>query len=107
MELLKLKRKVEEYYRNNVKGNKNISYDQIRRKMTRNMLLAKKEDSTGYPCQMYKYGSLWFLVKDGKVVWMKNKCKVPEDWVLDKDKYNKLNKELGIEEDEKIEVVNE
>ena len=34
---------------------------------------------------------------------MKNKCKVPEDWIPDKEKYNKLNKELGIEE----EVVNE
>jgi hypothetical protein len=107
MELLKLKRKVEKYYRNNVRGNKNISYDQIRRKMTRNMLLAKKADSTGYSAQLYQYGSLWFLVKDGKVVWMRNKCYVPEDWELDKDKYNELNKELGIKEDEKIEVVNE
>jgi hypothetical protein len=99
MKLLKLKRKVEEYYRNNVKGNKDISYDQIRRKMTRNMLLAKKEDSTDYPCQLYKYGSLWFLVKDDKVVWMRNKCYVPEDWILDKEKYNRLNEELGIKEE--------
>jgi hypothetical protein len=39
------------------------------------------------------------LVKDGKVVWMRNKCKVPEDWTLDKEKYNKLNGELGIKEE--------
>lgn len=103
MKLLNMTKHVYDYYRENVRGNENTSYSQIQRKLTRNMLLAYKEDNTGYDDgrQLYKYGSLWMLVVDNKVVWIRNKSYDPtlkDKWKLDKKRYVEISKELGIED---------
>lgn len=102
MELLKFKFKVFEYYKENVTGNNEVDYLEARKKMTRNMLLAYKEDSSEHSAQLYKYGSLWFLVDNNKIVWMRNRCSIPQDWTLDKQRYVELSKELGIGEYENV-----
>ncbi|MED3792448.1 hypothetical protein P4571_08325 [Niallia alba] len=100
MKILQISKNVFDYYRNNVKGNENTSSEQIQRKLTRNMLLAHKVDSTGYHGQMYQYGCLWFVVnKRGKVTWIKNGCFPPTNWKLDTKRYIELNRDLGIKDD--------
>lgn len=96
MKRLNMSKRMYEYYRDSVKNNETITFSQARRKMTRNMLLANKADSSNYIGQMYQYGRLWFVVRDNKIIWMKNKCRNPEGWILDKEKYDELNKTLGI-----------
>lgn len=108
MDLLRVNDKVLDYYRNNVRGNEDITLDQLERKLTRNMKLAYKEDSEGHRNQLYKYGSLWFAVcSRGKVRWIKNKCNKPVGWKLDKKEYIRLSKELGIEDYHTYTVVEE
>jgi hypothetical protein len=100
IKILKFKGNTFTYYQTHVKGNEKVTYDQARRKMTRNMMLAYKTDSEGYPGQMYQYGSLWFVVNTkNQIVWIKNYCFLPEGWKVNKIKYLKLNKQLHIEED--------
>jgi hypothetical protein len=100
IKILKFKGNTFNYYKQNVKGNENTTYNQAQRKMTRNMLLAYKTDSSEYPGQMYQYGSLWFVVnKKNQIVWIKNYCFIPEGWKVNKLKYLKLSKQLGINED--------
>lgn len=90
------------YYRKKVKGNEDISDDQARRKMTRNMLLAypyKRESSVKkHPRTWYSYGSLRFIVKDNKVTSLINHQRVFKAWVKDWDKYKELNARFDIEE---------
>ncbi|WJV20785.1 hypothetical protein QU593_10245 [Rossellomorea marisflavi] len=95
--LLKFKKGLYEFYKEEVSGNKNISLDLARKKMTRNMLLSEKANSENHRGQKYKYGSLHFIVNQGGVItWMNNSCFPPRKWSIDKDKYKQLNKELLI-----------
>lgn len=97
LKLLKFTGKTFNYYKNRVAGNKEITYDQAQRKMTRNAILAKKANSTEYESKLYMYGSLWFLVTDDdRIVWMRNNCFKPQGWNIDKETYIKLCKELSI-----------
>lgn len=96
IKLLNLTDKVFNTYVNTVKGRNNTSFKEVRKILTRNMLLAHKADSEGYRGQMYQYGRLWFVVIGDKVVWLKNHCHKPKGWVKDNELYNLLNKELGI-----------
>lgn len=99
MKLLAFKNSAYEQYKQTVSDNENLSHNQACRKMTRNMLLARKAISTGYDSQLYMYGSLHFLVKDNKVVWISNKRRVPVGWKLNKKEYLRLTKKLAIDED--------
>lgn len=95
MILLELNDKALNAYRNNVKGNAELDYDVIQRKMTRNMLLAE----TLYKSEtkaIYQYGSMRFEVKNGVVKWLTNNHKF-SGWKLDKKEYVRLSNELGIE----------
>jgi hypothetical protein len=99
-QLLSFKKGLFEYYQVHVQGNGQITYDQAARKMTRNLQLAEKVDSTGHRGQLYKYGSLHFIVdKENRIVWIKNYCRIPDGWALNKKEYLRLNKQLGIEDD--------
>ena len=98
MQLVQFRDEVFQYYKTKVNGNEDISLLEAEKKMARNIQLAYKPDSTGYKGQMYQYGSLWFVVKNNRIIWMRNHCHVPQDWVVDKEKYLKLNKELGIKD---------
>lgn len=99
MELLGFRDEMFQYYKKNINGNENISLLEAEKKMTRNMKCAHVPDSTGYKGQMYQYGSLWFVVYNNRIVWMRNHCHVPKDWKLNKKEYLRLNKELGIKDD--------
>jgi len=108
MKLLKLGKGVYRYYTQTVKGNKNASHLEVQKKLTRNMILAKELDSNMYPNQLYQYGCLCFTVsKTGVVKWIRNGCRPPEDWKLDIDRYEELNKILKVDSDialKKVEV---
>ncbi len=100
IQLLKFKGGTLHYYRTNIKGNEDITYDEAKRKMTRNMMLAHKEESIGKSTTMYKYGCLWFLVDNkDRIVWMRNNHRPAEGWKRNKREYLRLNKELGIDDD--------
>lgn len=99
IKLLKFKGDTFHYYKTSIQGNENITYKEACAKMTRNQLLAYKEDSTGRSAQLYKYGCLWFLVDNkDRIVWIQNNRRPAEGWKRDKKEYLRLSKELGIED---------
>ena len=94
-QVLKMSTETFNYYKKNVKGNKNISYEQACLKMTRNMLLAlpvKKQSGR----LIYMYGTLHFTVKDGRVNWIKNNMPIPAVWYKDRVRYDEIGNTLGI-----------
>lgn len=102
IELLTLSENSLDYYRKRVKGNKDISEEQARRKMTRNMILAfqyKKDNETKkYPRAWFTYGCLRFIVKNSEVTWIVNHQPVFKVWKKDWEKYAELNKKFRIDE---------
>lgn len=103
MKLLKVSDEIYEQYCETVKGNENTSLDQVRRKLTRNMMLAKEvipkskwERFIGN--KIYHYGNLHFTVRHGKVIELKNHKggKKYGGWYLDRKKRTQLTIELGI-----------
>lgn len=95
--LLEITNKVYGTYLQTVKDRERTSWQDARKILTRNMLLAHKADSTDYKGQMYQYGRLWFVVIDNTVVWIRNYCDTPRGWKKDNELYEWLNEELGIE----------
>lgn len=100
VELIKLNKASLSYYQRFVKANENISEDQANRKMTRNMLLAmpykKDSEAKKNPRVWYSYGCLRFIVKNNEVIWIQNKLPMMKGWYKDYEKYETLNKELEI-----------
>ena len=101
--LLNLKESAFDYYRNNVKGNVNITFDQARRKLTRNVLLAVERTNLKnlLKCkQVYIYGNMRIIVRFGTIVEIENYITdVVPNWTKDEEKYEQITKELGIHED--------
>lgn len=101
--LLTINNKSFEYYKKYVKGNKNISYDQARRKMTRNMHLAYQYQtsvtSEGRVIKHYTYGNLCFSVIKNEVVSIDNYRPIHSKWKQDYPKYLALSKRFGIHEE--------
>jgi hypothetical protein len=102
LRLLKLKQSAYDTYREQVKGNANITYDQAIRKLTRNVLLAVERISLKniLKCeQQYIYGNLRIIVRFGTIIEIENHIQdVVPGWVLDQKKYEQISKELGIYE---------
>jgi hypothetical protein len=105
VELLEITEKAFRYYRKKVRGNQDITYDQARKKLTRNVLLAKKlpprsEEDVQKGNVLYHYGNLHLLVKDGWVIHIKNHRQGNEytGWELDRFKYVDLSRKLQIVE---------
>jgi hypothetical protein len=103
MEIVELTDKVFRYYTKKVKHNKNITYDQARLKLTRNIMLAKKipprdESDIEKGNALYQYGNLLILVRNGTVIHLKNHRGENSytGWELDRFKYVDLTRELGI-----------
>lgn len=94
MKLYKVSVKAAEYYRQNVKGNKDTNHDTIRRKLTRNIMLADRYPSVNKNTRLYRYGNLLILTKGDKVIWLHNVKTY--DFKVDKKKYRELNELLGI-----------
>jgi hypothetical protein len=100
VQLLELSKGAYKYYKNNVKGNENITYDMARRKLTRNVLLAKKVEPELNGKKLYIYGCLHILVVNNKIVWIKNHPgKSTSRFKKNMELYNRLNQELGIPDD--------
>lgn len=103
MELLNITNKAFRYYKHRVKGNKEITHDLARRKLTRNVIMAKEipprnEEDVKKGNTLYHYGNLHILVKDGWIIDLKNhyneNCYT--GWEMDEFKYVDLTRELGI-----------
>lgn len=109
MKLLDLQPNAYRYYKRNVKGNENISFEDARKKLTRNVELAEllqpTEDQMMQGVEMYAYGNLLIKVELNKIVWLKNLYGKNKRgvWQHSLEKYNELNKKLGIEDDCNIE----
>lgn len=106
MKLLRVSDKVYELYKDTVKGNENTSKDQVRRKLTRNKLLAKEvipkdkwERLIG--TKIFHYGNLHLTVRWNKVIGLRNfkGGKHYGNWSLDEARYIELTKKLEIESD--------
>ncbi|WP_144509890.1 hypothetical protein [Bacillus sp. FJAT-22090] len=95
---LALSKGIYRLYTATVNGNENTTHRQTILKMKRNIQLAHQSERPDGSIH-YKYGSLHFIVANGRVVWMQNNCKPEKGWKRDDHLYLKLNKELGIEED--------
>jgi hypothetical protein len=100
--LLNLKESAYQYYRTNVKGNLNISFDQAQKKLTRNVLLAVEKTSLKniLKCQqVYIYGNLKIIVRFGTIIEIENHIQdIVPGWTLDQKKYEQISRELGIYE---------
>jgi hypothetical protein len=103
MEIVELTDKVFRYYSKKVKDNKNITYDQARLKLTRNIMLAdiippRDESDIEKGNTLYQYGNLLILVRNGTVIHLKNHRGEPSanGWKDDPLKYEELTKEFGI-----------
>jgi len=99
--ILSLTKKAYDYYIDNVKNNKNTSYEVARKKLTRNVQMAEKLDQTFYQkllgSQIYRYGNLYLTVKRGAIVKILNiKGKTIPGWKKDNNLYEELNKSFSI-----------
>jgi hypothetical protein len=98
--LLNLKESAFEYYRTNVKGNMNISFDQAVRKLTRNVLLAVDKTSLkdALKCkQVYVYGNMKIVLRFGTIIEIENHITdIVPGWTKDEKRYEQISKELGI-----------
>jgi hypothetical protein len=90
-------------YKLTVKGNMNVSFDQARRKLTRNILLAAERKSLKNTLKRRRefiYGNMRIIVKSGTIIEIENYIiDVVPNWTKDEEKYERITKELGIHED--------
>jgi len=89
-------------YISSVKNNEFTTHEQAERKLNRNLRLAIKTFD-GYLHEDFWYGSLYLRCKNGVIITIENKKKIPEkvaskvkSWKLNAEKYNKLNEKFGI-----------
>ena len=100
MEILNLHDHVYECYTSKVKGNKLLTYEMVQRKLTRNYHLSQKVKLGSQ--ELCLYGCLTFLVGENCVLWIKNYIGTDTSWFeKDMKKYNKLNEQLGIDNNAK------
>lgn len=105
MELYNLKNSAYQMYKLTVKGNMNVSFDQARRKLTRNILLAAERKNLKNKLKRQRefiYGNMRIIVKSGTIVEIENYITdTNPDWTKDEERYEQISKELGIYEDKK------
>lgn len=103
MELIEVSEKAMRYYRKHVEGNKDVSDELIRKKLTRNIMLAKFDQSTSSKkAKVYWYGQLKIVVVDNKIVKLQNCKGANTNWTKDEKEYKRLNKLLGIPNDHSL-----
>lgn len=100
MEILKMSPHAYEYYKANVRGNEDISYDQACRKMTRNVQLCKEfapeQVTKQFRKATYTYGNLKISVRGKKVISLVNHKGTASKMKIDEKRYIELSRELGI-----------
>lgn len=95
MKVLKVNDFALQSYRSFVKGNRSLSSNEVAKKLTRNVLLAKKIAEIENQA-WYAYGKLRILVEDNTVTCVMNNQKVVDG--IDQNKKKILNDILGIVE---------
>jgi hypothetical protein len=102
VQIFEITDRVYEYYKQNVKGNEDVTKDQAAKKLSRNVMLAKEipprnEQDISKGNKMYYYGSLHIVLKGDKIIYLNNhrgsKC---YGWELDQEKYEKISTEFEI-----------
>ncbi|KON87456.1 hypothetical protein AF332_11870 [Sporosarcina globispora] len=102
MKILGLTKEAYREYKGTTRDNHKTSYDQARRKLTRNVKLGEKQKSLfnwlkGQ--QEYIYGQLKIVVKEDTIIEVENDKKHEiKDWVKDEEEYNHLSKKLNIKD---------
>lgn len=100
MKLLNLKESAYEQYRLTVKGNETISFEQARKKLTRNVHCAAERKSLKNASRLqyeYIYGCLRIIVRFGTIIEIENYIQdIVPDWKLDQNEYERISRELGI-----------
>jgi len=100
MDILNLHDYVYDTYTSKVKGNKLLLYEMVQCKLTRNYHLSKKVKLGSQ--ELCLYGCLTFLVSENCVLWLKNYIGTDTSWFTkDMKKYDKLNEQLGIDNNSK------
>ena len=97
MKIYKVNSFVESYYRHSIEGNEDISIDLIRRKLTRNIHLAKKLLPIGKFVNIYQYGNLLIVTRFNTIVWLHN-LEGKIYFKPDQFQKRKLNELLGIKD---------
>ena len=83
-------------YKQFVKGNLRLSISEVEKKLTRNVLLAKRVGEFDNHI-VYAYGKLRIFVKDNSVITcIMNHQEPIDDWELDYEKKEMLDSVLGI-----------
>lgn len=92
----RVRRAVIEDYQADVRGMENLTRNQIKRKLFRNLLLAAEGVSNKESRRVFSYGNLFMVINDNKLIYLENFGSKPPGWVKDKVKYKELNRILGI-----------
>lgn len=89
------------YYKKHVKGNENITKTEAEKKINRNILLGKTLFN-GKRNKLVLYGSLMIKTKHNKVIYLKNNIRPDDSWEIHKKKFNKLNRQFGIQSNREV-----
>jgi hypothetical protein len=93
-------KQVEKYYRKHVKGNRNKTTEEIRLKLSRDIILAKEVLPNKNNKKLFLYGYLEILLNEneGTIVWIRNNKDKRYHYYINLRWYKKLNQILGIGE---------
>lgn len=93
-------------YRKYVRGNENASKPLVRRKLTRNVLMALKlaENIDGKGSDLYGYGNLHIYVKGDYITKIRNKTHKINWFYKNMNQYRELNRLLEIDKYKQISV---
>lgn len=96
--LYKVSKFTEEYYREYIDSNKDLSYNMIRKILSRNVFLSKEVLPNKNNKKLYLYKDLEILVNKDKIIWLKKRDKIKNN--IDNNKIQKLNQILKIKSGE-------
>ena len=97
--LYKLTESAYNHYRLGTKDNADISFEEARRKITRNIkmsIVKSKWKSYGHELTSHYYGSLQIITRGDLVIRIKRGYKPNPEYVFHKRKYEKLTKRLDL-----------
>ena len=91
--------KVYKVYVEDVRGAKNLTFDQVKKKLFRNVMLGLEvPNRRGTSNKYYTYGNLGIMLDDsGKIVYVENMIRKQAVWFKDNEQYKRLNKLLEID----------
>lgn len=100
IKLYKLKQKAYEYYKLSTRGNATITFEEARRKLTRNIMCARKVDSWGEGKDvytLYMYGAQKIVTCNDLIIKVKQHKKKDPQFIFHHRKHAKLSRKLDLE----------